>query len=646
MYPRDNFAKKLKDLWFQLLSLAIVALTFAEGLTLAAGKIQGWSFYLTTGEVIYEVAVRLIVTALLGIALGTISTAIVAPLLWFFRASAERTVAVVTGAAVVLVVFLDSRFALPVLVTWADRGLRFIPALLVAHTVVFAILLCIPSTRKGIVTSLDTFLEKKRARGLLLVTVASVILLIGFQLAVRNSTATVKAEAVQPRPKTNFLLITFDALNAEDMSLYGRQVPTTPNIDAFAAQASVFTNFYSGSTFTTPSVATMMSGMYPSESHVHHLQGRIDPELRDKTLPQLLKTAGYTNAAFLSNPFAYHLGKSTGGFDLLPEPVFNSSGFEHVWIASRLLHQDSGFGCRIDEYIDRESLWTSLFRLPGNVSMRLRPDATFAHAMRLLQQLPNGYFFWVHVITPHNPYLPDPADRGRFLPPDKVHTFEEWAGGRWKPNYPSDQQSLVDERRLRYDEFIATADRAFGAFIADFAKSEKAQNTIVIVSADHGESFEGGVYQHSTPYLTRPVIHIPLIISLPGQHQGQKVAVPADQTALAPTILELAGQLKPGSMRGESLAKWLKEGTPAEGEGLAFSEYLERNSVFKPLRHGMVGVVDSKYQYVVDLATQKGALRPLSEAHFWNLDKTADNPARARELRSAAHERFPDLVKN
>src|SRR5690348_14099680 len=124
MYPRDNFAKKLKDLWFQLLSLAIVALTFAEGLTLAAGKIQGWSFYLTTGEVIYEVAVRLIVTALLGIALGTISTAIVAPLLWFFRASAERTVAVVTGAAVVLVVFLDSRFALPVLVTWADRGLR------------------------------------------------------------------------------------------------------------------------------------------------------------------------------------------------------------------------------------------------------------------------------------------------------------------------------------------------------------------------------------------------------------------------------------------------------------------------------------------------------------------------------------------
>jgi hypothetical protein len=108
----------------------------------------------------------------------------------------------------------------------------------------------------------------------------------------------------------------------------------------------------------------------------------------------------------------------------------------------------------------------------------------------------------------------------------------------------------------------------------------------------------------------------------------------------------LAGQVKPENMRGESLAKWLKEGSSGEGEGLAFSQYLERNSVFKPLQHGTVAVIDGKYQYVVDLETQKGALRPLSEAHFWNLDKTADNPARAQELRSAIHKRFPDLVKN
>jgi len=645
MSPEDNFATKLKDLWFQLLSLGIVGLTFTEGLTLAAGKIQGWSFYLTTGEVIYEIAVRLVVTALIGVALGTIGTAIASPFLWYFRSSAERIVTFVIRAAVILVVFLDSRFALPVLVTWANRGLRFIPALLIAHIVAFTILLCIPFTRKELLTSLDTFLEKRITRGMAIATLTSVIVLIGLQLAIRNGSNTVKAEETQKHPTTNFLLITFDALNAEDMSLYGRQFPTTPSIDSFATQATVFTNFYSGSTFTTPSVATIMSGMYPSESRVHQLQGHMDPELRRKTLPQLLKAAGYDNAAFLSNPFAYYFGKSTGGFDLFPEPAFNG-GFERVWKASSLLHQDSGFGCRIDEYIDLESAWNTLFSLPGNLSMRFRPEATFQHAQQILNQLPDGYFLWVHVITPHNPYLPDPEDRGRFLPPAKVHTYEEQAGGRWKPNYPSDQQSLVDERRLRYDEFIATADRAFGSFMTNFDKSEKSKNTVVIVSADHGESFEGGVYQHSSPYLTRPVIHIPLIIRLPGQRTKQSVGVPADETALAPTILELAGQSKPENMRGQSLAKWLKEGNPGEEEGLAFSQYLERNSVFRPLQHGKVGVVDGKYQYVVDLETQKGALRPLSEAHFWRLDKTSENPVRARELRSAIHERFPDLVKN
>lgn len=645
MYPKDNFPAKLKDLWFQLLSLAIVGLVFVEGLALAAGKIQGWSFYLTPFEVIYEIAVRMVATALIGIGLGTMGTVIASPFLWYFRESRERVVFFATHAAVVLIVFLDSRFAVPVLVKWVNRGHRFIPALLIVHIVAFAILLCIRSTRKEVMTSLDSFLGRKITRAMVVLTVAGLVLLIGFQLAIRDGSDTVNAQEVPEHPKTNFLLITFDALNAEDMSLYGRELPTTPSIDAFARQATVFTNFYSGSTFTTPSVATMMTGMYPSESHVQHLQGDLDPEFRNKSLPQLLKGAGYSNAAFLSNPFAYYLGKSAGGFELFPEPVFQQGGLERVWNASRLLHQDSGFGCRVDEYIDLESLWNSLFRLPGNLSMRFRPDATFGHAQQLLNQLPDGYFLWVHVITPHNPYLPDPADRGRFLPPDEVHTYEDSAGGRWKPNYPSDQQSLVDERRLRYDEFIATADRAFGAFMAEFAKSRKSQNTVVIVSADHGESFEGGVYQHSSPYLTRPVIHIPLIVKLPDQREGHKVAAPADQTAFAPTILELAGQSKPESMRGESLVKWLKQGNAEEEKGLAFSQYLERNSIFRPLEHGMVAVVDGKYQYVVDLETQKGALRPLNQAHFWNLDKTAENPARAEELRAAIHGRFPDLVK-
>ena len=138
---------------------------------------------------------------------------------------------------------------------------------------------------------------------------------------------------------------------------------------------------------------------------------------------------------------------------------------------------------------------------------------------------------------------------------------------------------------------------------------------------------------------------IPLIIRTPGQQDSRRVAFTADQTALAPTILELGGWPKPDWMRGQSLVGWLNRDGQGEGQGLAFCQYLERNSVFKPPRHGTVGVIDGQYQYVHDLDTQKGALRPLSEAHIRNLDRTADNPARAEVLRAALHSRFPDLVK-
>jgi arylsulfatase A-like enzyme len=172
------------------------------------------------------------------------------------------------------------------------------------------------------------------------------------------------------------------------------------------------------------------------------------------------------------------------------------------------------------------------------------------------------------------------------------------------------------------------------------------RNTTTIVSADHGESFEGGIYQHETQYMTRPVIHIPLIIRTPQQQQGRVVEYVADQTALAPTILDLAGVPKPASMQGESLDKWLKKGGAGEAEGLAFSQFFEINSVFEPLRHGTVGVVDGKYQYLVILNSQRGVLRPLREAHRWNIDRTSDDPARAAALSAAIYAKFPEIIQN
>ncbi len=241
------------------------------------------------------------------------------------------------------------------------------------------------------------------------------------------------------------------------------------------------------------------------------------------------------------------------------------------------------------------------------------------------------------------------AERGRFIPEDRLRTFENEEDDSTNlpiPHvYGPGYQGQVDERRLAYDECLATADSAFGSFMSELENSGKLSNTTVIVSADHGESFEGGIYQHGGRYFTRPVIHIPLIIRTPNQQEGRLVSFTADQTALAPTILELAGQPKPDWMPGQSLTRWLQGNSTGEGEGLAFGQYLEINSIFKPPRHGSVSVIDGQYQYVVVLSTQNGGLRPLGEAEVWNIDHAAEYPAQAKALREALASRFPDLVR-
>src|SRR5258707_11202864 len=88
----DDRASTLASLWFRLTTLGIVGLVFAEALLLARGRVQGWTFYLTPFEVVFEVVVRLISAALAGVALGTICAAVLAPFLWHFKLSRERLV--------------------------------------------------------------------------------------------------------------------------------------------------------------------------------------------------------------------------------------------------------------------------------------------------------------------------------------------------------------------------------------------------------------------------------------------------------------------------------------------------------------------------------------------------------------------------
>ena len=421
----SDFRSTITSLWFRLMSLGTVGLVFAEALLLAQGKVQGWTFYLTPSEVVFEVVVRLIFAALAGIFLGTVCAAILGPFLWYFEASRERLAEWATRVVVVLVVFLDSRYALTALIKWSNRGVRFTSELLVAHFVVFAVILCIPRARKEVAASLDGFLGRRVTRRTAMATVVGAAALAGAEFALGKTVRTMKA--LSPgRPKPNFLLITFDALNAEDMSLYGYGLPTTPNIDAFARKGTVFTNYYSAATFTTPSVATMLTGLYPSESHIHQLQGRARSKDAGKSLPHEMRAAGYATGGFLSNPFAHNFADSLGTSSISSRSQPSS---RVVCSACGMRHRR----CTRIRELEAASMNSLIWKMCGiswaesNSVIRFgygRSRALNTH-WEVLAKLPDGFFLWIHVITPHSPYIPDQADRGRFLHYDEQGSFEE-----------------------------------------------------------------------------------------------------------------------------------------------------------------------------------------------------------------------------
>src|SRR5215813_1918068 len=180
-YPCKPFRSTIASLWLRFVSLAVSALVFAEAVMLA-GHIEASQLYLTRIEIAYEALVRLIFVALIGMALGTLCTGIAAPVVWYFKNPRERLVEWLTRAAVILVLFLVSRFAVATLILWTyniseHRGI-FDTAAWGAFYLAFVGALCFRRPRQVLLTSLDGILSAKWGRRIATGTVASAVALV------------------------------------------------------------------------------------------------------------------------------------------------------------------------------------------------------------------------------------------------------------------------------------------------------------------------------------------------------------------------------------------------------------------------------------------------------------------------------------
>ena len=323
------------------------------------------------------------------------------------------------------------------------------------------------------------------------------------------------------------------------MGFLGSTRGLTPNLDALARQAVVFSRAYAQVPLTTPSHATILTGTYPQFHQVNYMGDPLGKDL--PYLPDILHRNGYRTAAFVGA--------------LVLEPKRLGLGFERGFDV-----YDAGFHRRIG----KEDRYYSLER---------RGDEVVRRALAWLNKQSGGPFFlWVHLYDPHDPYTP----------PEPYKT-------RWRDHL--------------YDGEIAYTDSVVAKLLAGLRTRSLLDSSIVAVMADHGEAFGEHGENHHGIFLYDETIHVPLLLKVPGQHAGSKVMAQVGLVDVAPTILQISQLPVPTQMQGTSLLTLMKSSqrNTSESEDSSSPQYVYSESAYGHLSFGwskLQALRTSKYLYI------------------------------------------------
>ena len=327
------------------------------------------------------------------------------------------------------------------------------------------------------------------------------------------------AEAPLSAAPADVIFIVVDTLRADRLHLYGSPRPTSPALDALAADAVVFDRAYAPSPWTLPSVASILTGLGPG-AHTATETDRTLPE-EVETLAERLVARGYEAAFFGVNPYLL----PSRGLDQGFEPYQGLDGLSGAALNDRV----SGY-------------------------LRTRSPE-------------RPLFLYVHYFEPHCPYEP-PEALAASLPPlavatGRALTADAWAGlpDCYQLSGPDGAAQLsVDAYLDAYDGEVLQADGLVGSLLETLRTRGLYDGALIAVAGDHGESFwESGDYGHGRT-LDEAAVRVPLVIRPPGGG-ARRVSEPVSLTGLAPTALLAAGvspaamppRLRGGDLLGASL---------------------------------------------------------------------------------------------
>ena len=359
--------------------------------------------------------------------------------------------------------------------------------------------------------------------------------------------ALVLGACAQPPPPapTNVVLVLVDALRADHLGCYGYARPTSPHLDALAAESTLFRDAVTAAPWTLPAMATLWTSLYPSVHgaiRASHMKGfSLDPErfrpssrLESSrlTLAEILRDAGFATAAFIDGAYATSPFGLTQGFDA---------------------------------------------RYEGNLD-GLRPNVE-ALLEWLDRQQPAKFFTYLHTLAVHSPYVGPRLWSGtterQILEAKQLEEERRYEAMSFDPTYsgwmdgsqralgaigrPGRTVSDADRAHLvaLYDQGIAYADFWIGRLIDGLAQRGLLEQTVFVVTADHGEELlDHGGLQHGTHFYDE-AMRVPLFMRTPGS-PPRVVTQQVGLIDVMPTLLELLGTDRVLDVQGRSLVPLIR----------------------------------------------------------------------------------------
>jgi arylsulfatase A-like enzyme len=390
---------------------------------------------------------------------------------------------------------------------------------------------------------------------------AGVVSLVIFAGLAYRHVETREARALAALPpaaknRPNVLLIVMDTVRADHLSTYGWHRPTSPALSRLATRGVLFGHARSTAPWTLPSHASMFTGRWPHDMTLggHHAMDGTYP-----TLAEFLAGHGYATAGFVGNTYycndRFGLGRGFHRYEDYDE--------------KRTINVEEALRCCElgRKLVELAAAYDLL--MPFDYARRKTAEDVNRDFLRWLHEdkpAARPFFAFLNYYDAHDPYIPPDSFRGflgrRPTNPEELNVFHKWAKSSKRALSISD----IELARDGYDDCIAYIDQQLGRLLDELQRGGILEETIVIVTSDHGESWgEHQVFGHART-LYRSETWVPLLILGPGGvPQGQTIDEPVSLRDLPATVLDLAGLPGRSPFPGRSLARtWTGPSGPSD----------------------------------------------------------------------------------